>query len=609
MEKKIAEKKIKKAILQYIKARKRVIALGNIYSAINGNDSIVGRIGEYYAIKFLESINQQPEKILNSSNKGFDLQDGEILTQVKVITHENKKGRSMRLKEPWNQFLLIELNEDYLPKTIGLINKQQLELAVKEKGWSQNPIVKRSMLGNKGLFGKYGQRVNNFNIEMEDKNLNCLLHFIANNLLKALTKRIINNTETVYSIFDTEECKLLLEVQDELKRTEECNDCQKCIDYSSRDQYLFEYISTIVNLGEEHLELLKKIIHEYNVKIDDKIGLIGFIIDIENSKGYISKLLDSDEKKDLSVLLKKVERAKTKFVDLSYNYLHADCVDRALAAFNLLEQKESDIKDFDEKKKINVYFDQNVFSDIQEDKIKRNKIIGSKNKYHYFYSPYHIEDAIKMSPLFLSSYYHKLDEISEDKIILITNDIPEFKKEKIDYSIKRVRLFREATKAAEEKRIYKMKLNHINYPKFDPGSHIVKKINEDIKQFFSDLNADRDEHKEIIQELNKILFQECHGLDGEDIISCKLKIERNKIIDTIQKLSDFLDAINYKTEKLKESQKIKSSFHDIEHLKNAWICDYFVTSDKKLLDRARYIYSILGIKTKVLSFEEYIQII
>lgn len=48
-------------------------------------------------------------------------------TQVKVITCENKYGRNVRLVEPWDQFLLILLNDDYEIAKLGLIRKKGLK--------------------------------------------------------------------------------------------------------------------------------------------------------------------------------------------------------------------------------------------------------------------------------------------------------------------------------------------------------------------------------------------------------------------------------------------------------------------------------------------------
>lgn len=151
--------KIKSAIQEYIRARKKVLALGESYKTkIGGNDNIIGRIGEFMALQFLESLGQTPTKVGSDNNPGYDFLDNNIKTQVKVITKENKRGRNVRLKKPWNQFLLIELNSDYAPERIGLITEAQHQQAIFDNPtWSKTPTVKLTMLGNKGLIGRYGK--------------------------------------------------------------------------------------------------------------------------------------------------------------------------------------------------------------------------------------------------------------------------------------------------------------------------------------------------------------------------------------------------------------------------------------------------------------------
>lgn len=154
----MVDTEIEEAIENYLLARKKLLRLGEIYpERIGGNDNIIGRIGEFIALKFLENLGQKPTKMTLSSNAGFDLSEGRIKTQVKVITAENTIGRNVRLKKPWNQFVLIQLSEHYDPIRVGVLTETQHKKALKEnEGWSKTPIVKLTMLGPKGLIGKYG---------------------------------------------------------------------------------------------------------------------------------------------------------------------------------------------------------------------------------------------------------------------------------------------------------------------------------------------------------------------------------------------------------------------------------------------------------------------
>lgn len=150
---------IQAAIDKYLQARHELLLLGKAYpSRIGGNDNIIGRIGEFIALRFLESLGQSPEKVMGSSNPGYDLIEGTIQTQVKTITEENQKGRNVRLTEPWTQLVLVELGSHYKPKRIGLLTRAQYQRACQENPtWSVTPYVKRSMLGPGGLIGRYGR--------------------------------------------------------------------------------------------------------------------------------------------------------------------------------------------------------------------------------------------------------------------------------------------------------------------------------------------------------------------------------------------------------------------------------------------------------------------
>ena len=68
-------------------------------------------------------------------------------------------------------------------------------------------------------------------------------------------------------------------------------------------------------------------------------------------------------------------------------------------------------------------------------------------------------------------------------------------------------------------------------------------------------------------------------------------------------MCEILDFINFETDT--EEQKIKSSYQDTEHLKHAWKCKYFITNDKKLIKRGKFIYSLLNIDTEFLTISEF----
>ena len=53
--------------------------------------------------------------------------------------------------------MLIELGTNYECTRIGLLRSAQHRKAcILNRAWSQTPVIKRTMLGDNGLIGKYG---------------------------------------------------------------------------------------------------------------------------------------------------------------------------------------------------------------------------------------------------------------------------------------------------------------------------------------------------------------------------------------------------------------------------------------------------------------------
>lgn len=149
---------IAQAIKEYLQARRRLFEVAEKYpDEMRGNDNIIGRIGEYLALQFLRAKGRFPTKTESLSQKGFDLEDGNIRISVKILTTENIKGRGVRLKDPWDELLLIHLKTSDLSGKVGFITRERFLEAVAKGGRSATPVVTLSMLGPKGLFSKYGE--------------------------------------------------------------------------------------------------------------------------------------------------------------------------------------------------------------------------------------------------------------------------------------------------------------------------------------------------------------------------------------------------------------------------------------------------------------------
>jgi len=150
---------------KYLEKRKQFLEIANRTPYLSGNDNIIGRIGEFIAYQYLEDTNRNPQKPNSKTNQGFDFfcDNNTKRIQVKTITHESKFKQNSRLKEPWDEFILIFISENLKVKKMGHITKQQLQKAINnkfEKYKSFTPQVTNYMLGEKGLFARHGRIVN-----------------------------------------------------------------------------------------------------------------------------------------------------------------------------------------------------------------------------------------------------------------------------------------------------------------------------------------------------------------------------------------------------------------------------------------------------------------
>lgn len=141
--------KLKKIAKSYLHARKEFKRLTDKTPELCGNDNLVGRIGEFIAIQFLERQLERKSVLRNShSNEaGYDIiADGKKVS-VKTITNENERGIGTKVTNPWDELLIIEFDETKVKK-IGYITKEMLK---KAHHTTLNPRVRRSMLNKKGL--------------------------------------------------------------------------------------------------------------------------------------------------------------------------------------------------------------------------------------------------------------------------------------------------------------------------------------------------------------------------------------------------------------------------------------------------------------------------
>lgn len=152
--------KIKLQCRSYLIARKKFLDFSNNCHLLSGNDNIIGsRIGEFIAWNFLNKQKRSPQINKKSNVKDFDIicKNNNAKVTVKLISAENKTGRTTRIGKNWDEFLLIILDKKYKVSKIGHITKKQFKKANKFGGVVEIPLASRSMFAEKGLFSKYGK--------------------------------------------------------------------------------------------------------------------------------------------------------------------------------------------------------------------------------------------------------------------------------------------------------------------------------------------------------------------------------------------------------------------------------------------------------------------
>lgn len=150
---------LKKLAVNYLYARHIFISESSKFEELKGNDNLIGRIGELIALEFLHRQGRTATKNKNLVEKGYDLltSDNQMIS-VKLITAENKKGRTTRLKKPWTEIVLISLNSNYKVDRLGHITENEFKNALCENFIKDTePYTDRKLLFDNGLFDKYGK--------------------------------------------------------------------------------------------------------------------------------------------------------------------------------------------------------------------------------------------------------------------------------------------------------------------------------------------------------------------------------------------------------------------------------------------------------------------
>lgn len=428
--------------------------------------------------------------------------------------------------------------------------------------------------------------------------LNCLYAYNAAICLRKAIASVVDASKNLRNIpLD----KYYIAFCENLKIIEKkslCTSCEGCLDFRFLTEIWFEFIYKLEHICNDANNFVNTLIDKFLVpnEIWEKYY---FILSLSEQKDFILKNYPDVDKDDLERIS---EYASTVYLNLRQDYydnLISDCNDTVFHLYDVLPEKSLKYSEVELDKKKIIYFDTNVFSYYIRNKSFYSLVNLSKsNEYTYVYSPYILEDGIKSDRIHFLYDCDKLVELTDNKTILSVDDTFLIKNENVFDCAKRVHLFRDYTKAQEEKNVYKKKFYELTFLPIPNQKQNAEKLNSDFFSFFKNEVSNNIELKNY---LSHILRYADNALELSDII--KGTIQYENLSTTIDGLFQFFDYIGYAQDS--QEKTLKSNVQDLEHVKCATAADIFVTSDEKLYKRTSVIYALLGIKTKIMKENEF----
>lgn len=439
--------------------------------------------------------------------------------------------------------------------------------------------------------------------------MDCLLKYTFSCMLKGIIQKLVNDKNNYSTLVKTDEWSLVVHLNSKIQNHNMCERlCLGCLEFA-RVAGMFQTLNQdILVANDEHKPLLDCLCETFGIEESDPIALA---LDLTVSPRYVKAIISNDYISEYDKYHTAICGAFYTLTLDHYSHEQAKCSD-ALMAYGSLENEQVisyaplEIEAGQEL----FYLDQNIISKCANDQNLRNQIVNfrKKSRCRFLYSPYVIEDGIKMSRVRLAEYFSVIKEVTNLSMLAMVDGKISFVTEEIETTSDRVLLWRDATSAAEELKVTKMHYNHWGFSHYARNSRIAERANNDINGFLdslrpylrskaSDLDCDDFESDyAIYHRLSFATIEKPFSFD--ELVTRSLSFEsETECVELIGGLCELLDLINYKTESLSEPAKIRSSLQDVEHLKYAWKANYFVTEDARLRARGEFIYSTLKLKT------------
>lgn len=275
-----------------------------------------------------------------------------------------------------------------------------------------------------------------------------------------------------------------------------------------------------------------------------------------------------------------------------------------------------------------VYIDISSLSDLKCNNYMLDLICKSKSYgFTYYYSPAHLFD------LDSAGAKENKPELREEELKYIENIVDanyifydKAKNELLKYNTPPTRYIQECFESGTASN----KLNNImksDLAIYEINKEFNGKLNYEVSEVRKYLEAMTNDnvYKENKMELmNNYVISEEKLKECIKSLSCKYQNNIYKIISFTYDYVDFLDGIKDKLKLILYSEEQKSKIKLVDRPKNtnadalhcfcATYCDYFITSDKTLFSKSKFVYSFLNdfgiirkIKTKVYTLYKFIE--
>lgn len=447
--------------------------------------------------------------------------------------------------------------------------------------------------------------------------MNCLIKHSLGFVIESVIRRLVEDVNEYSYLLTTEDWRLLMNLDKAVGDRHSCqNECLGCLESARMVSMFSNFINGVLSANKESEVVVTELCHLFAVP--NESDPIVLALDMVVSPDYVKSKIPE---KSIPAYEKYVDAVKGEISRLALDHFHheqAKCHDTILAYGNLEREQVIAYEPIEMAAGGELFYvDQNVVSKYGSDQNFSRQIENFKKKVDckFVYSPYVIEDGVKMSRVRLAEYFEAIEALTDNTMLVRSEGGVMLAREDIQITFDRVLLWRNATRAAEDLKVQKMHCNNWGHPHFSRRSKLSEWVNKNIDDFLNSLRPylddrscdfdfnDYESDRALCRRLCAATIGKSFSLQA--LVDRSIKYEGNaECMVCIEHLCDFLDLINYQTEPLSEPSKIRSSLQDTEHLKHAWKADYFVTDDKRLRIRGAFIYSVLGLGTKFISIGE-----